>query len=219
MFALKRSPDSPVAEGSDQELIAAVLAGSEAAFAGLVERYQDRIYRLVSRYTRDPGECEDLAQEVFLRVFRKLHTFQHESQFYTWVYRIAVNAANDLLAKASRRRLRLVDDEATLDAVGDPRGDADAPDAPLERAELARITRELLDELPEKFRTVLVLREFEDLSYNEMAEVLQCRLGTVESRLFRARQRFRELLETRYPDLVPTLSAITRGSSVPGGKR
>jgi RNA polymerase sigma-70 factor (ECF subfamily) len=219
VFALKRSPDSPDAAGSDQELIAAVLAGSEAAFAGLVDRYQDRVYRLVSRYTRDPGECEDLAQEVFLRVFRKLHTFQHESQFYTWVYRIAVNAANDLLAKAGRRRLRLVEDDATLDALGDPRGTGDAPEAPLERAELARVTRELLDELPEKFRTVLVLREFEDLSYNEMAEVLQCRLGTVESRLFRARQRFRDLLETRYPDLVPELSSVTRGSTGPGGKR
>jgi RNA polymerase sigma-70 factor (ECF subfamily) len=210
VFALKRLHDS-LDDGSDQELIAQALAGSEAAFTVLVERYQDRVFRLVSRYTRDPNECEDLAQEVFLRVFRKLHTFQHESQFFTWVYRIAVNAANDLLAKAGRRRLKLVDDEATLDAFGEGR-EGDAPDLPMQRAELAQVTRRLLDELPEKFRTVLVLREFEDLSYTEIAEVLQCRLGTVESRLFRARQKFRELLEERHPELVPMLPAIAGAS-------
>lgn len=213
MFALKRHPETP-ADRPDQELIALALdgsdaVGSEAAFVQLVERYQDRVFRLVSRYTRDHSECEDLAQEVFLRVFRKLHTFQGESQFFTWLYRIAVNAANDLVSKVSRRRLRLVEDEF-LDVPGDERATQYAPDAPLERAELARVTQELVNELPEKFRTVILLREYEDLSYTEMAEVLGCRIGTVESRLFRARQRFRALLEERYPDLVPG-AACERG--------
>lgn len=213
MFALKRSPDSPDAAGSDQELIAAVLAGSEAAFAGLVDRYQDRVYRLVSRYTRDPGECEDLAQEVFLRVFRKLHTFQQNSAFYTWVYRIAVNAATDHLSRASHRRLRLVEDERQLDQGDDEEG---GPTAPLLARELAEVTRRIVDELPEKYRTILILREYEDLSYTDIAAVLQIQLGTVESRLFRARQRFKEQLLRRHPELVPGGEAQPAGR---GGAR
>lgn len=215
MFALKRSPET---DTPDRELITAVLDGSESAFATLVERYQDRVFRLLGRYCRDAAECEDLAQDVFLKVFRKLHTFQHESQFFTWVYRITVNAATDHLAKAGRRRLRLVEDEATLDAVGRDR-DVDGPDAPLLRSELAQVTRAILDELPEKFRTILVLREFEELSYNEIAAVLQCQLGTVESRLFRARQRFREHLERAHPELVPALAAVTGSTVSRGGSK
>ena len=92
-------------QASDPELISAFLGGSEAAFEELMQRYQDRIFRLLSRYTRDAMECEDLAQEVFLKVFRKLHTFQHDSQFFTWLYRIAVTTATDHLARRSRRRL------------------------------------------------------------------------------------------------------------------
>ena len=91
-------------QASDPELISAFLGGSEAAFEELMQRYQDRIFRLLSRYTRDAMECEDLAQEVFLKVFRKLHTFHHDSQFFTWLYRIAVNTATDHLARRSRRR-------------------------------------------------------------------------------------------------------------------
>lgn len=197
MFALQRPPETP-----DAELIAAVLEGSEAAFASLVERYQDRVFRLLGRYCRDQVECEDLAQDVFLKVFRKLHTFQGDSQFFTWLYRIAVNAATDHLSKASSRRLRLVEDDASLDTGGDR--DEQSPAAPLMTAELAAVTRSIVDSLPEKFRTILVLREFEDLSYTEIAAVLQIQLGTVESRLFRARQRFKEALERLHPELLPT---------------
>ncbi len=103
MFALKQRPET-----SDRDLIAAVLDGSEAAFGELVDRYKDRVFRLLGRYCRDSVECEDLAQEVFLKVFRKLHTFNHESQFFTWLYRITANAATDHLSRASSRRLRLV---------------------------------------------------------------------------------------------------------------
>jgi RNA polymerase sigma-70 factor (ECF subfamily) len=187
-------------ERSDPELIEEVLAGSEAAFAALVGRYQDRVLRLLSRYCRDPIECEDLAQEVFLKVFRKLHTFQGESQFFTWLYRIAVNAATDHISKASTRRLKLVDDDDVLD---DSRGRDDSPLAPLLSAELATAVRAIVDALPEKFRTALVLREYEDLSYTEIAEVLGVQMGTVESRLFRARQRVKEALERLHPELLP----------------
>ncbi|MEO6594634.1 MAG: sigma-70 family RNA polymerase sigma factor [Planctomycetota bacterium] len=207
---MKRSSETP-----DPELIAAVLDGSEAAFATLIDRYKDRVFRLLGRYCRDPVECEDLAQDVFLKVFRKLHTFQQESAFFTWLYRITVNAATDHLSRASSRRLRLVEDDAALDAAhrdaahngaahnGGRDHDADSPLAPLLAAERAAVTRQLVDSLPEKYRTILILREFEDLSYTEIANVLQIQLGTVESRLFRARQRFKEALERLHPELVP----------------
>ena len=187
-------------ERTDPELIEAILAGSEAAFATLVERYQDRVLRLLSRYCRDQVECEDLAQEVFLKVFRKLHTFQGDSQFFTWLYRIAVNAATDHISRASTRRLKLVEDDSALEERNER---DDSPLAPLLSAELAGAVRAIVDALPEKFRTVLVLREYEDLSYTEIAEVLGVQMGTVESRLFRARQRVKEALERLHPELLP----------------
>ncbi len=188
---------------SDPELIAAILGGSESAFAELMGRYQDRIFRLLSRYTRDALECEDLAQEVFLKVFRKLHTFQHDSQFYTWLYRIAVNTATDHLARRSRRRLQLVEDDAALDA-GTPRSEQQDVSSPLIQRELAEVARKILDRMPEKYRTILLLREYEDLSYTDIAGVLGIQLGTVESRLFRARQRFKEMLERLHPEHAPS---------------
>ena len=113
MFALKRSPETP-----DRDLIQEVLDGSEVAFAELVDRYKDRVLRLLSRYCRDAIECEDLAQDVFLKVFRKLHTFQHGSQFFTWLYRITVNAATDHLSRAGSRRLKLVEDTGVFERQG-----------------------------------------------------------------------------------------------------
>lgn len=189
-------------EADDAELIAAVLGGSESAFAALVHRYQDRVFRLLSRYSRDPLECEDLAQEVFLKVFRKLHTFQQDSAFFTWLYRIAVNTASDHLSRRSRRRLQLVEDEQALDQ-GRPRREAPDVTQPLLDAELVEITRQILQKLPEKYRTILVLREYEDLSYTDIASVLGINLGTVESRLFRARQRFKDALERLHPEHSP----------------
>jgi RNA polymerase sigma-70 factor (ECF subfamily) len=195
VFALQSRP-----EAADAELIDAILAGSESAFATLIGRYQDRVFRLLSRYCRDQVECEDLAQEVFLKVFRKLHTFQGDSQFYTWLYRIAVNAATDHLARASTRRLKLVEDDEQFDASTARHDD---PSAPLLAAETATAVRAIVDSLPEKFRTILVLREYEDLSYTEIAEVLQIQIGTVESRLFRARQRVKDALLRLHPELLP----------------
>ena len=204
MFALKSSPET-----TDRELIAAVLDGSESAFAALVDRYKDRVFRLLGRYCRDSVECEDLAQDVFVKVFRKLHTFQHGSSFFTWLYRITVNAATDHLSRASQRRLRLVEDTGVFE-----RGDGEDvnPAASLEAAELATVTRQIVDQLPEKFRTILVLREFEGLSYTDIADVLQIQLGTVESRLFRARQRFKDALMRQHPELLPNPIEPTGGS-------
>jgi RNA polymerase sigma-70 factor (ECF subfamily) len=190
----------PRPEATDAELIEAILGGSESAFATMVGRYQDRVFRLLSRYCRDQVECEDLAQEVFLKVFRKLHTFQGDSQFYTWLYRIAVNAATDHLARAGTRRLKLVEDDEQFDASTARHDD---PSAPLLAAETATAVRAIVDSLPEKFRTILVLREYEDLSYTEIADVLQIQIGTVESRLFRARQRVKDALLRLHPELLP----------------
>lgn len=192
------------AEAADSELIAATLEGSHGAFEQLVGRYQDRVYRMLARFTKDPGDAEDLTQDVFVKVFQKLHTFQQDATFFTWLYRIAVNAANDALARKKRRALTLVGDTGDLDRGEREAGHAGAAE-PVLHEEMRRVVREVLGTLPDKYRTILVLREFDDLSYTDMAEVLECSLGTVESRLFRARQRFKEALERLHPDLVPQL--------------
>lgn len=197
MYALK------TIEGADDAiLIASVLEGDEDAFRTLVLRYEERVFRVLARFTRDRMETEDLAQEVFLKVFRKLDTFQQDSAFYTWVYRIAVNTAADNLSRRKRRRLHLVSDDSMLDHG--PSGETGASaEAPLLEEEMRQVTRQVLDGLPEKYRTILILREYEDLAYTAIAEVLGCSIGTVESRLFRARKRFKEALERTHPDLVP----------------
>jgi RNA polymerase sigma-70 factor (ECF subfamily) len=200
----------------ENDLIASAAAGDQGAFRCLVEMHQVRVHRLLSRFTRDPGELEDLVQEVFVKVFRKLDSFQHDSAFYTWLYRIAVNTATDYLGRLHRRRLHLVETDAELDAVRQHEKTAGSAE-PLLAEELRRVTRAVLDTLPEKYRTILVLREYEDLSYTDMASVLQCSLGTVESRLFRARQRFKEALERLHPDLVPQYAAPKAPVKAPRG--
>ncbi len=190
-------------ESSDSDLIALVIDGSEGAFEQLVRRHEERLFGLLSRLVRDRYAVEDLAQEVFVRVFRKLHTFNQEAAFFTWMYRIAVNAAADHLERQSRRRLRLVEDATVLDSGAREPGYAGSVE-PLLADEMRRVTREVLATLPDKYRTILILREYEDMSYTDMAEALGCSIGTVESRLFRARQRFKVALERHHPDLVPT---------------
>lgn len=201
-------------ERPDAELIEAILDGSESCFEELMNRHSGRLFGLLSRFTRDRGEVEDLAQDVFVKVFRKLDTFQQGSAFYTWLYRIAVNTANDHFARRNRRKLYLVEDEVTLDRGADGVDDPDHAGAaePLLEEEVRRVTREVLETLPEKYRTILVLREFEELSYTEMAEVLECSIGTVESRLFRARARFKEAMVRMHPDLVPGRTSANRRS-------
>ncbi len=189
-------------EVPDEDLIAAVLDGGEDAFRRLIERYEERVTRLLMRFVRDRFAVEDLLQEVFVKVFRKLHTFNQDSALYTWIYRISVNAATDHLDRQGRRRLRLVEDLTVVERDDREAGHGGAAE-PLLEEEMRRVTREVLDTLPEKYRTILILREYQDLSYTEMAETLACSIGTVESRLFRARKRFREALERNHPDLVP----------------
>ncbi|MCC6669646.1 MAG: sigma-70 family RNA polymerase sigma factor [Planctomycetes bacterium] len=203
MLALRKVLN-PSDRADEADWIARSLAGDHGAFAELVRRHQDRLLRLLGRFTRDRGEVEDLAQEVFVKAYRKLHTFQQDSSFYTWLYRIAVNAASDLLSRRSMRRLHLVEDQTHLDPERIEPGHQGAL-GPLLDEEQRRVVREVLATLPDKYRSILLLREFEDLSYTEIASVLGIQLGTVESRLFRARQRFKDALERLHPDLVPTM--------------
>ena len=189
----------------DVSLIRDTLGGNPLAFQLLVERYQDKVFALVRHYTRNAVEIEDIAQDTFLKVYRKLESFQHQSSFSTWLYRIAVNTALDFRKKTGRSPVLAVEDPelAGPEATQEPSGQRIAPpDAGLEKEEIAHITHQVLDELPEIFRTVLVLREFEEQSYQEMADVLGISIGTVESRLFRARARFKDALARLYPEFA-----------------
>jgi RNA polymerase sigma-70 factor, ECF subfamily len=183
----------------DQSLVRETLAGNQASFQLLVERYQARVFALIRHYTRSAVEIEDVVQDTFLKAYRRLDTFQHNSSFYTWLYRIATNTVLDFMKRRGRSPVQAVEDLEIVPAGAAPVRIA-APDAGMEREEIARITHEVLDQLPDIFRTVLVLREFEDCSYQEMAEILGISIGTVESRLFRARARFRDRLLAAYPE-------------------
>ena len=195
-----------LAPKDDLRLVRESLAGNQLSFQLLIERYEGRMFALVRHYTRNPVEIEDIVQDTFLKAFTRLPTFQEQSSFYTWLCRIAINTALDFQKRLGRNPVRAVEDpELALSPDGiagsqPTSGRIPAPDARLERDEIARITQGVLEELPEIFRTVLVLREFEELSYQDIADVLGISIGTVESRLFRARARFKERLMALHPE-------------------
>ena len=191
MFAVAQAP------AAEFDLIREARAGSQAAFHELVVRYQDRIYRLAHRFTKDVHEAEDVAQETFLKAFRRLHTFRFSSSFYTWLYRIGLNTANDHFEKRRRSPLRPTEDPEVF--APPSRGGEGSPEGSALRLELRQVMRKVLRALPEKHRSVLVLREYEGLGYDEIAGVLGCPIGTVESRLFRARARFKAKLQEMFP--------------------
>ena|SRR5882672_534203 len=189
----------------DLSLVAESLAGNQLSFQLLVERYQGRMFALVRHYTKNPVEIEDIVQDTFLKAFRRLASFQQQASFYTWLCRIAINTSLDFLKRAGRNPVVGVEDPEIALApdsttVARPASTVAAPDARMERDEIARITQAVLDELPDIFRTVLVLREFEDMAYQDIADVLGISIGTVESRLFRARARFKDKLLALHPE-------------------
>ena len=196
------------ATADDNALVQETLGGSQLSFQLLVERHQERVFSLVRHFSRSRAEVEDLAQETFLKAFSRLSSFQLQASFSTWLYRIAMNTCLDMVKRRGRSPVQTVEDPEALllegsEGCGTPGSPAvSAPHARLEQEEVAQITRRVLDELPPIFREVLVLREFEDLSYQEMAETLGISIGTVESRLFRARARFREKLLRLHPDFA-----------------
>jgi len=183
----------------DLGLVDETLEGNQLSFQLLVERYQGRLFGMIRHYTRNATQVEDIVQDTFLKAYRRLDTFQRQSSFSTWLYRIAVNTALDFLKRAGRNPVLSVEDPEMIRPTPGP-GGLGAPDARLQREEIARITHEVLDELPEIFRTVLVLREFEEMAYQDMADLLGISIGTIESRLFRARARFKDTLLRLHPE-------------------
>lgn len=190
------------AEVLDSELVARVQAGDKTAFDLLVLKYQHRIVQLVYRYIKDPVEAQDVAQEAFIKAYRALPEFRGESAFFTWLYRIAVNAAKNHLDLRNRRpgddADLDVDDAEQIASIGRLKS-FDTPERILLSEEMAETILAAFDDLSEDLRTAISLRELEGMSYEEIAEVMQCPVGTVRSRIFRAReaidQRLRPLLD------------------------
>ena len=186
-------------EVSDDVLVEQALAGSEAAFNTIIGRYHERLFHVAFGFLKDRGESEDAVQEAFTRVYLKLGNFQGKSKFYTWLYRIQVNLCLDALRRRRRDR-RVLSEEALVEHAGQisgelwPNYDRSAPLAEIERKELSLWLDKALKDLPDIHQAVLILREVEGMSYDEIAKVLDLKRGTVMSRLFHARKKMQEQL-------------------------
>lgn len=188
---------------ADLVLVERVQAGDQEAFGLLVSKYQRKLLRLVMRMVRDPGEAEDVAQEAFIKAYRALPNFRGDSAFYTWLYRIGVNTAKNWLV-ANGRRMPTMSDIASDDTEGIEEGillrDDETPDRVLMSRQIGETVNAAMDALPEDLRTAISLREIDGLSYEEIAQVMDCPIGTVRSRIFRAREaiavRLRPMLDT-----------------------
>jgi RNA polymerase sigma-70 factor (ECF subfamily) len=186
----------------DRELVERVQRGDSAAFDVLVRKYQHRVIGLIGRYVHDWSECQDIAQEVFMRAYRALGNFRGDAQFSTWLHRIAVNTAKNHLVAQNRRPP--TDDIDVMDAEQfDPSfrlRDTDTPEHELLRQEVERTVMDAVNRLPGELRDAITLREVEGLSYDEIAERMGCPIGTVRSRIFRAR----EAIDTQLKPLLGT---------------
>lgn len=175
----------------DAVLVARVQKGDKRAFDLLVLKYQRKIMRLLARMLNNQAEIEDIAQETFIKAYRALPQFRGESAFYTWLYRIAINTARNWLS--SNQRKMLVPDtfetkEGETFSQSDNLIDIDTPESRMVSSEIAQTVNKAIEELPEDLRTAIVLREIEGLSYEEIAQTMECPIGTVRSRIFRARE-------------------------------
>jgi RNA polymerase sigma-70 factor (ECF subfamily) len=178
------------ADQSDLELVRRVQRGERGAFDLLVLKYQHKVVKLVARLLRDPAEAEDVAQEAFVKAYRAIGSFRGDSAFYTWLYRIAVNTARNTMASRQRRPLDYEADlsESEQSAVESRMRHGDTPEAVALSDEIHRTVNDAIAALPEDLRTAIILREVEGLSYEEIAEAMDCPVGTVRSRIFRARE-------------------------------
>lgn len=188
---------------ADLILVERVQSGDQQAFGLLVGKYQRKLLRLVGRFVRDPAEAEDVTQEAFIKAYRALPNFRGESAFYTWLYRIGVNAAKNWLV-ANGRRMPTVTDITNEESDGGIEDsaflrDEETPDRVLQSKQIGTTLNAAMDALPEDLRTAISLREIDGLSYEEIAQVMDCPIGTVRSRIFRARDaiaaRLRPLLD------------------------
>ncbi|MDP6414368.1 MAG: RNA polymerase sigma factor RpoE [Gammaproteobacteria bacterium] len=189
-----------MAEDTDQQLVDRVLSGNKNAFNMLVLRYQHRVAALISRFIHDPQEVEDVCQEAFIKAYRALPLFRGDSAFYTWLYRIAVNTAKNHLVSRNRRppASDLEVDEAEISEIGSVLREIENPEGCLATDKLKQAITAAIEELPEDLRTAFTLREFSGLSYEDITEVMDCPVGTVRSRIFRAR----EAIDKKIRDLI-----------------
>ena len=193
---MTQAPSSPpTSADTDIMLVERTVAGDQKAFELLVIKYQRRIERLIGRMVRDVDLVEDIAQETFIRAYRALAQFRGDAQFYTWLYRIAVNTAKKALMDLKRDPLVSEsalrgggDDEDETSALENELTSSETPETVLAAKEIAATVNSAMEALPEELRQAVTLREIEGLSYEEISEVMNCPIGTVRSRIFRARE-------------------------------
>lgn len=184
------SSHTKYSEQLDEDLVLRVQQGDKSAFDLLVIKYQHKIIQLVNRYVKDPSEAQDVAQEAFIKAYRALGNFRGDSAFYTWLYRIAINTAKNYLVSRSRRSSDYhvdVQDAEAIENAPQLQG-METPERLLLNQEIIDTIKTAIDKLPEEMRTAIMLREFEGMSYEEIAEAMDCPVGTVRSRIFRARE-------------------------------
>jgi len=180
----------------DKELVLRVQQGDKTAYDLLVIKYQHRIIQLVNRYVKDPSEAQDVAQEAFIKAYRALANFRGDSAFYTWLYRIAINTAKNYLVSRNRRYSDYqvdIQDAEQVENAPQLKG-MDTPEFLLMNDEIVSVIRAAIEKLPEEMKVAIMLREFEGLSYEEIAQAMECPVGTVRSRIFRAREAIDEKL-------------------------
>jgi len=188
----------------DRQLVERAQRGDKHAFELLVSKYQRKLSRLLSRFVKDQTEVEDVAQEAFVKAYRALPSFRGDSAFYTWLYRIGINTAKNYLVAMGRRAPTVTEfdaEEAEEFDGGDQLRDINTPESLLMTKQIANTVNEAMEQLPEELRAAIQLREIEGLSYEEIAAAMECPIGTVRSRIFRAREaiaeRLRPLLDTQ----------------------
>jgi RNA polymerase sigma-70 factor, ECF subfamily len=179
------------ADTSDLGLVQRVQRGDKSAFDLLVRKYQHKVLRLVLRYMKDPSDAEDVAQEAFIKAYRAMPQFRGDSAFYTWLYRIAINTAKNAIVARKRSPVEFDLDLQNVEesqSMQERLADAATPEALLLTEEIRTTVNQAIEALPEDLRTAIVLRELEGLSYEDIAQAMECPVGTVRSRIFRARE-------------------------------
>ena len=186
-----------MSKDTDQQMVDRVLAGDKQAFNLLVLRYQHRVAALIARFVNDPQEVEDVSQEAFIKAYRALALFRGESAFYTWLYRIAINTAKNWIVAKNRRPPNSDIDAADAEqySISSRLREISTPESELLREEIEHTVFDTIAKLPEDLRTAIILREMDGMSYEEIAVTMECPIGTVRSRIFRAREAIDEKLK------------------------